>query len=379
VSASEAAGLTYNEASLPDAWQVAWHTNLDAVALHAGLDVEQAPDLFHTLPWFQHLHRCGIAPSEGLAVARVATPDGRGFLLPLQRQRGARAAVFGLSLTSLSNYYSSLYGAIGKPEACTPEACRALARSLRSEVADSAVLDLQPLDAQGPLMANLPAALQAEGYAVDTYFCFGNWYLPVEGRTWAQIEAGLPSRQRNTIKRARKKLSGAGAWTLKIHHEPGAELEQAIADYQAIYARSWKQPEPFKEFVPGLCRWAAARGWLRLGVVRLDDTPIAAQIWFVQQRKALIFKLAYDETYRQLSAGSVLTADLMCHAIDVDHALEVDYLTGDDAYKADWMTHRRERRGLVAFRKTAIRGIMAGIRHRLGKVALRFRPASAAA
>ena len=39
----------------------------------------------------------------------------------------------------------------------------------------------------------------------------------------------------------------------------------------------------------------------------------------------------------------------MQHVIDTDHVEEVDYLTGDDAYKQDWMSHRRERIGLVAF------------------------------
>jgi CelD/BcsL family acetyltransferase involved in cellulose biosynthesis len=341
--------------------QVAWADNLDSKLLTA-IDEGAVVDLFHTLGWFQNLFACGIDRGEGVLAAKV-TNAGHAFLLPLQVSRAAKAAAFGRSVTSLSNYYSSLYGPIGDPAACTPAACRALARSLRDEVPHSAVIDLNPLDGDGPLLRHLAPAFAAEGYGVDTYFCFGNWYLPVLNRPWAEVERQIPSRQRNTIKRARKKLADAGEWTLKIHQKPGPELDQAIADYDAIYRRSWKQPEPFGDFVPSLCRWTAERGWLRLGVVRVGDSPVAAQIWFVHQRKALIFKLAYDESFKRLSAGSVLTAELFRHTIDVDHVDELDYLTGDDGYKSDWMTHRRERVGLLAFRKASLQGMASWARH----------------
>ena len=368
VGVTPAVSPSHRSESASGAW-VRWHHTLDEATLGSLVDHDRAPDLFHTLPWFQHLHHCGIDRGDALHVAHACdAAGGSGFLLPLLRRTGAPAAVLGSSITSLSNYYSSLYGPIGAAAAVTADSCRALARSLRRDINGSSVIDLQPLDPEGPLCRHLADALRAEGYAVDTYFCFGNWYLPVNGRRWADIEPSIPSKQRNTIKRARKKFAEEGAWTLTVHTEPGQALEQAIQDYEAIYARSWKQPEPFVDFVPGLCRWTAARGWLRLGVMRLGDTPIAAQIWFVHQGKALIFKLAYDESHKRLSAGSVLTAELMRHVVDVDAAEEIDYLTGDDAYKADWMTHRRERVGLVAFRLGSPHGLAAAARHALGRL-----------
>ena len=112
---------------------------------------------------------------------------------------------------------------------------------------------------------------------------------------------------------------------------------------------------------------AAAQGWLRLGVLRLDGQAIAAQLWLVKRGKANIFKLAYVEGFERFSAGSVLTAALMRHVIDVDHVQVVDYLTDDDAYKRDWISHRRERRGLVAFDDRTPVGLWAGFKHWAGK------------
>jgi len=37
---------------------------------------------------------------------------------------------------------------------------------------------------------------------------------------------------------------------------------------------------------------------------------------------------------------------------------EIDYLTGDDTYKKDWMSHRRERWGIIAFNPRTPRGLL---------------------
>jgi CelD/BcsL family acetyltransferase involved in cellulose biosynthesis len=53
----------------------------------------------------------------------------------------------------------------------------------------------------------------------------------------------------------------------------------------------------------------------------------------------------------------------MEHVIDRDKVSVVDYLTGDDGYKKDWMTHRRERWGIVAFNPRSLRGLLRAARH----------------
>ena len=44
-----------------------------------------------------------------------------------------------------------------------------------------------------------------------------------------------------------------------------------------------------------------------------------------------------------MSAGTTLTAALFQHVIDVDHVDLVDFGTGDQGYKADWMEDVRPR------------------------------------
>jgi CelD/BcsL family acetyltransferase involved in cellulose biosynthesis len=104
----------------------------------------------------------------------------------------------------------------------------------------------------------------------------------------------------------------------------------------------------------------------------LNDQPLASQVWLVFGAKANIYKLAYVKGQDRLSAGSVLTAALMQHAMDVDKVHEVDYLSGDDTYKADWMALRRERVGLVAFDRKRLSGLWGAGRHALGRAKKRL-------
>jgi CelD/BcsL family acetyltransferase involved in cellulose biosynthesis len=86
-----------------------------------------------------------------------------------------------------------------------------------------------------------------------------------------------------------------------------------------------------------------AAGRLRLGVVRHQGNPVAAQLWTVESGVAYIHKLAHLEEAKPLSAGTVLTAALMEHTIDRDRVSLVDFGTGDDGYKRDWMEAVRPR------------------------------------
>jgi CelD/BcsL family acetyltransferase involved in cellulose biosynthesis len=135
-----------------------------------------------------------------------------------------------------------------------------------------------------------------------------------------------------------------------------------LSAFQTVYSRSWKRSEPMPGFIEELARLCAKRGWLRIGVVWLDERPIASQLWVTQAGCARIYKLAYDEEFKRLAPGTVLTAALMQHAIETDQVEEIDFLVGDEPFKKQWMTHRRERCGLVANDLQSIPGLWGAAR-----------------
>jgi hypothetical protein len=311
--------------------------------------------IFASTAWFRNLLAHGFAgtPQALWLVGRDEGPHRAAVALGLRRE--------GRTLHSLSNYYSSLYAPIGSELQAGAALWRAIACELRRQ--GGQVVQLQPLAADAEWSVQLARAMRSAGYWVGHFFCFGNWYLRVEGRSAADHFKALPSALRHSVERGRRRLSREGAWSIEIQAVEGPGLERSLADYVAVYARSWKQPEPSAEFMPGLLRTAAREKWLRLGVLRLKGEPLAAQVWLVCGGVANIYKLAYVEGFERYSPGSVLTAALMAHVIDVDRVEEVDYLTGDDAYKRDWMGARRERVGLIAFDAWHWRGWVAALRH----------------
>jgi hypothetical protein len=318
-------------------------------------------DLFQTPAWFENLRSTGFeAPPQVYSVALMAGVSAQLHLMP-----------WGDALGALSNYYSCLYGPVAPREtldAMNLLRWREVARAIR-ELPGSAVVRLQPLDDQAQWLCRLEQALRATGYQTARYFCFGNWYQPVGDGGFEAYWADRPSALRHSVERGRKRLDKAGDCRVEIvSGEDSQRLEVAIAAYEAVYAASWKPPEPCPAFMPGVIRTAAHEGWLRLGVVWLDGRPLAAQVWLVAANKANIYKLAYVRGQEKHSAGSVLTMALMQHVIDIDRVHEVDYLSGDDPYKADWMAQRRERVGLVAFDLRRWRGLRAAARHMGGRL-----------
>lgn len=283
----------------------------------------------------------------------------------------------GTSLGSLSNFYTGLYLPIKFHSPVSGQqldALSAIARHLRTLQPRSGVIRLYPLDVDSGFFHDIASALTAAGYRSGRYFCFGNWTLPCKDLSFYTYFAARPSRVRNTVNRARKRLSGHGIWETTIFTTPGAGLEQAISAFDTIYRLSWKPDEAYPEFIRQLCQVAAEQGWLRLGILRLNGDAIAAQLWLLDNGTAYIFKLAYDPAAAKFSPGSVLTAAMIEHALDRDKVHEIDYLSGDDAYKQDWMSERRERYGLVAFDLATLSGMLGALRHAGGRLWRKLRP-----
>ncbi|WP_420474438.1 GNAT family N-acetyltransferase [Noviherbaspirillum sp. ST9] len=327
--------------------------------------------VFFSLPWFKNL-AANVFDAQGpLRVYAMESNNAPGtplLVLPMRLDSSTASFLARRDLRPAANYYSSLFGPV--LDCASPGATAYLAPLAKAIAQDRPrwdTVDLHPMAKDSAVFSSTINAFRDAGMFVQSYFCFGNWYLDVAGRSYDEYFDTLPSALKNLIKRKSKRLEKSGRLRLDIV-TGGANLDSAIDAFEKIYNQSWKKPEPHPEFIPGLIRSCAKLGWLRLGLAYVDDVPAAAQLWIITNGVASIYKLAYDEKYSDLSVGSILTAKLMQHVIDVDRVREVDYLTGDDSYKKDWMSHRRERWGIVIFNLRTLHGLLAAARHVGGRV-----------
>ena len=330
---------------------------------------DSANSFFTTLPWFKNLAATALSNDEQVRIFAVETESGSPIAaLPLRHTR-VHASLFNLrTLSSLSNYYTTRYEPIVDPGFALTDFLRQLANAISAGKPAWDVINLKPLNHDSPFFPALVNAFREAGMAVQTYFCHGNWYYPVNGRSYKEYLDSLRSSVRNIASSKNRKLERTGRARVEII-TGGDRLDAGIADYEKIYAASWKVQEPFPQFIPGLMRTCAEIGWLRLGISYIDDQPAAAQLWIVHNGVASIYKIAYDQKFKDLSVGSYLTMRMMERAIDGDKVREVDYLSGDDRYKSDWMSHRREQWGILAMNPRTIRGTLSIVRHIGGRAA----------
>lgn len=330
--------------------KIAYHSDLKEVQSDAALarllsaECQAAP--FDRLAWWQGLEaHCGLSPL--VAVAR----DGDALaVLPLATRKG--------ELTALANWYSFRFRPILSPGS------QPLLAAIAGDLARRAprlTLDGVP-DDQGEA-GILEQAFREAGWLVRREATGINHVLPVAGRNYEEYLSARPGKLRTTLKRKSGKVE------TRVLTVFDADVWAA---YEDIYAESWKPEEGSPAFLRAFAQAEGAAGRLRLGIAHADGQAIAAQMWTVEDGTAFIHKLAHREAAKPLSPGSVLTAALMRQVIDTDRVTLVDFGTGDDPYKRDWMESIRLRYRLAMFRPFAPRNWPI-----LAKIALRRLAASA--
>jgi CelD/BcsL family acetyltransferase involved in cellulose biosynthesis len=302
-----------------------------AISYHASVKDVQAEPLaaagpFARREWFERIET--TQPQPLYAVAEDASGA---VVLPLRRN--------GRRLESLLNWYGFTWRPLATPYVSLDSLTIALAGGLADKTSH-VVLDRVPDEDR--TARQLERAFQQAGWHVVREACDTNRVLAVEGRDYATYLEARPGQLRTTLKRKAKKVDVTIA----------TQFDEAIwAAYEAIYAESWKPEEGDPALLRAFAEAEGAAGRIRLALARHDGEAVAAQFWTVEDGTAYIHKLAHRESAKPLSPGTTLTAALLEHVIDKDRVTLVDFGTGDDGYKRDWMEDARPRYRLQCWRR----------------------------
>ena len=288
-------------------------------ALAAALGRAQQSAPFDRLEWWRALvEECLPGERPLLAVAR----EGEAICaLPLMRRLGSG------QLRSLANWYSfwarPVFAHGG--EALLGELAHGLtSQGRRVSLAPLAQADAEPV----------AQAFAAAGWTVRTEQVDVNHRLELGGGDFSGYWSARPGALRETVRRKGAK----GGVTLSIATEFRHEDWNG---YETVYASSWKPEEGSMTFLRRFAEAEGATGNLRLGLAHIDGRPVAAQLWTVEDGTAYIHKLAHDKAAKVHSPGTLLSHAMFAHTIDRDRVSTIDFGTGDDAYKRDWMEQAR--------------------------------------
>lgn len=329
---------------------VEWLDDWDTITARAGdtLDRARQPRLFDRLDWYrlmgEHLYP-GARPS----VLHAMDDGASGWLFLIGDGPGR-----GLAL-------SKWYGLSWRPvlggdvlEALLREAARRYDR-----------LILHPLDADEA--ARLGPTLRQAGWQAFSDRVSTNWTVDVAGKSFADYWRERPSQLRNTAARRMRRYP----LDIAIHRRFG---EAAWADYEAIYADSWKPAEGSMPFLRALAGQEGPAGTLRLGIAKdSHGRALAAQLWLVENGIATIHKLAHREGAKEISPGTILSHAMFRAAIDEDRVARIDFGLGDEPYKAEWMNTPNPVYRIDAYRPGSLRGLSGIGRERAARLVRRVR------
>jgi CelD/BcsL family acetyltransferase involved in cellulose biosynthesis len=201
----------------------------------------------------------------------------------------------------------------------------------------------------------LHAAATQAGLAAGRWPSICSPYITLPAASGDAIEFGS-TKFRANLRRRRRRLNEQGKVTLE-RIDGGPSLQRQLEDGLRLEARGWKgsagtaivQDPATLGFYLALAHHAAARGMLRLWVMRLDGRAIAFHFALEHGGRYLLLKPAYDESLAACSPGQLLMQDVLADCLRRG-LREFDFLGPDMPWKRDWTTATRGHAWLFAFR-----------------------------
>lgn len=335
--------------------------SLDEAAEKAGdvLSRTAQPLLYDRIDWFKRTAEHIDIGGQPL-ILNARDGDYQGWLFLVRRRKGEAAG--------LGSWYTLAWRTVFAPGTTERARLRLIAAMADYAHAELGLGHIQfaPIPGWDGSSDLLTQGFREAGWHVSDHPKTENWVHKVVEPNFAAFLAGRPGALRSTIKRK----SAKSELKFEIHRKVTKKI---WADYAHVFEQSWKGDEGSLPFLRSMAEDEGKAGALRLGIARLSGRAVATQLWTVEYGEAVIHKLAYDEEAKTLSAGTLLSAHMFAAAIDKDHVTLIDYGTGSDAYKRDWMSECRMLVSVEACHPRTIAGAKRLFRNAIARLAGRGR------
>jgi CelD/BcsL family acetyltransferase involved in cellulose biosynthesis len=211
------------------------------------------------------------------------------------------------------------------------------------------------------MVLHLTATWRASSFVaqVAAHLCGSGWtlvdtatnvcpYIKLRGQTWAGYLSSLGSSHRYNFNRRLKNLQKNHTLNIEIVRTPG-QAQPALDMVIGLHLKRWTpkgQSEAFQDaetiaFHREFVELAAALGWLRILVMRIDGMPAAALYGLRYGETFYFYQSGFDPEWSRQSIGLVTMGLAIKSAIE-EGAAEYDFLHGAEEYKCHWASETRE-------------------------------------
>lgn len=194
------------------------------------------------------------------------------------------------------------------------------------------ILNLAPIKQESTVWTYLYSEMERDcGYefVVDQADVLVEMDLP---ESWEAYLDLLSTKQRHEIKRKLKKITSTGNISYRVD-----DSVEAMNTFLGLFSKSKKDKAAFMtpkmaEFFRSLAQSMSEVDILKIGVLELDSSPVAAVMCFDYDGVVYIYNSAYDAQYRYLSVG--LISKIMCIKDSIKRGKKsFNFLKGTEEYK----------------------------------------------
>jgi CelD/BcsL family acetyltransferase involved in cellulose biosynthesis len=174
-------------------------------------------------------------------------------------------------------------------------------------------------------------------------------YLDLKGHTWKSYLSTVSRSHRANVNRRLRRLKESFQTVEFQKAEDEATRMSLFKEFMHLHAMRWSGDESSTAltgpdviaFHEEFSRIALERGWLRLYVLRLDGKAVASTYSFRYGDVFYYYQAGYDTAYNSYSVGLSTLAQAVERSIE-EGITEIDFLHGEEEYKALWTRTRRD-------------------------------------
>jgi CelD/BcsL family acetyltransferase involved in cellulose biosynthesis len=155
------------------------------------------------------------------------------------------------------------------------------------------------------------------------------------------LRAVVPRKTLRDLRRARRRATEAGGMT--VTRAESAALEAAMGELFRLHERRWHRvsgqgvcADPVvRRFHLSAAKWLLDAGMLRLYLMRIGNSLVAAYYGFVTNHTAYAYLSGFDPDCAEFSPGAQIVGHAIGEAVR-EGAREFHFLRGGEAYKYSW-------------------------------------------
>jgi len=243
---------------------------------------------------------------------------------------------------------------------------------------------LEGVEPDEPSIAAVRRHLLEAGFDLAEEPLESSWVLDLP-RTWNDFTAGIHRSMRRKLNKAARRVEQG-----EVRFETATTwraIDEAWEDFERLHDLRFRNRDAaggcfadprFGEFLRPAVRRLAERGAAELVWCRAENAMVAIQLFLLGGKTAYMYQSGIDPAQMHLEPGHLLYTHVIRRLIEKGYG-RLDFLRGDEPYKADWGARRRPLSTLVGVAPRLTARLRYGALRKLRRLKRKWEAASAAA